>query len=322
MYSLKPKFSRAMVTGGAGFIGSHIVEGLLEDGLDVISVDDYSGGKASNLAHLHDYAGFTEANCDVTDLDGLSEIFHDVDVVFHLAVSKMTVCLKDPRRDLEINAEGTFNMLELARDRDVKKFVHVSTGSVYGKAQYYPTDEEHPLNPVSYYGVSKLAAEKYARAFVDLYGLDTTILRYYHVYGPRQESSDVGGVASIFARRAFEGKPLIIYGDGTQVRSFTYVSDLVNINKLVAISEGTTGEAYNCASGARITIRELADSILDIMGRKDLEIRYEDWKIGDIKEFNVDNSKIKALGMEFTTDFQDGLRKTVEWAQDYFGAGS
>ena len=136
-----------------------------------------------------------------------------MDIVFHQAASKKTICLNNPRLDLEINAKGTFNLLELSVKHNVKKFVHASTGSVYGEAQYKPQDEQHPLNPTSYYGVSKLAGEKYVRAFHDLYNLNVTILRYFHVYGPRQESSDVGGVVSIFTRRILEGKPIYIYGD-------------------------------------------------------------------------------------------------------------
>ena len=229
MYSLNGRFKRALVTGGAGFVGSHIVEELLADGLEVVSVDDYSAGKAKNLQPFKENVKLTEVNCDITDRSKLGPFFDGVDIVFHEAVSKMTVCLKNPRRDLQINAEGTFNLLELSRDFGVKKFIHASTGSVYGEAKYYPTDEKHPVNPTSFYGVSKLAGEKYVRLFSEMFGIDTTILRYYHVYGPRQENSEVGGVVSIFAKLAMEGRPLTIFGDGTQLRSFTYVKDVVNV---------------------------------------------------------------------------------------------
>jgi nucleoside-diphosphate-sugar epimerase len=283
----------------------------------VISIDDYSGGKHSNLEHLHHFTGFREVQCDITDLDNLKNYFEGVDIVFHQAVSKMTLCLKDPRRDLEVNAKGTFNLLELARDYGVKKFVHASTGSVYGEAEYYPTDEKHPLNPTSYYGVSKLAAEKYVRAFTHLYRLDTTVLRYYHVYGPRQENSDVGGVVSIFARRALEGKPLIIFGDGSQLRSFTYVKDIVKINKLVACHPGTRGQAYNCASGIKVTIKELAEKILTFLKKTDIEIQYQEWKLGDIKIFDVSNARLRALNMVWSTSFDEGLRETLVWTQQW-----
>ena len=234
-------YKKAIVTGGAGFIGSHVVEELVKLGVHTISIDDYFAGKPENLEHLKGYENFEEVKCDVTDLEGLKEHFGGVDVVFHQAASKKTICLNDPRRDLEINAEGTFNLLELSRDLGVKKFVHASTGSVYGEAQYFPQDEQHPLVPTSYYGVSKLAGEKYVKAFQHLYGLDTTVLRYFHIYGPRQESSDVGGVVSIFSRLMLAGKPITIFGDGTQQRSFTYVKDVVKSEPSSRHSTGHNG---------------------------------------------------------------------------------
>lgn len=317
MDSMNKNYKKAIVTGGAGFIGSHLVESLLEDGLEVISLDDYSAGKKENLSDMKNNPNFNEVNCDITNYDELKTHFDGVDIVFHQAVSKMTVCLKDPRRDLEVNAQGTFNLLELARDFKVKKFVHASTGSVYGIATSYPTDEDHSLNPVSYYGVSKLAAEKYVRAFSDLYDMDNTILRYYHVYGPRQENSDVGGVVSIFARRAIEKKPIIIYGDGSQIRSFTHVDDIVKINKLVAQTKKTKGESYNCASGIKISINQLAKNIINALNEKNTKIVYKDWRIGDIKFFDVSNKKLINLGMIWEKDFIDGLNETLEWSKNW-----
>lgn len=315
--NIKDKYTRALVTGGAGFVGSHLVEELLKQGLEVISVDNYFAGKRENLKQFHDFASFQEVKCDVTDYDELRRYFDGVDIVFHEAASKKTICLNDPRKDLLINGGGTFNVLELARDFGVKKVVHASTGSVYGEPRYFPQDEEHPLNPTSYYGVSKLAGEKYVRAFCDLYDMDCTILRYFHVYGSRQENSDVGGVVSIFGRRVLNGEPLIIHGDGTQQRSFTYVKDLVNANLLVAMADETRGEAYNCASGINVTIGELAEKVKEYFGRNDIQTIYDDWTVGDIKVFNVSNEKIKKLGHEFRWSFDDGLRETLDWLEDY-----
>ena len=317
---MKDKFKKALVTGGAGFIGSHLVEELLADGLEVVSIDNYFGGKKENLAAFHEkYPGkLTELKVDVTDYDELKKVFETgIDLVFHEAASKKTICLRDPRMDLLINGTGTFNILELSRDFKVKKVVHASSGSVYGEARYFPQDEEHPLNPTSYYGVSKLAGEKYARAFCDLYGMDCTILRYFHVYGPRQENSDVGGVVSIFGRRVLNGEAPVIHGDGSQQRSFTYVKDLVGINKLVALTEGTTGETYNCASGINVTVGELAEAVKKHFGRTDLETIYDDWTVGDIKVFDVSNEKIKKLGFEFSWKFEDGLADTLDWLAQY-----
>ncbi len=312
-------FKKALVTGGAGFIGSHIIEELVGMGVETISIDNYFAGKHENLAHLKKHDHFHEVECDVTDLAGLEKHFAGVDVIFHQAASKKTICLTDPRRDLDINAKGTFNLLELSLKHKVKKFVHASTGSIYGEAQYFPQDENHPLVPTSYYGVSKLAGEKYVKAFQHLYGLDTTVLRYFHVYGPRQESSDVGGVVSIFSRRMVEKEPITIFGDGTQQRSFTYVKDVVKANLMAAVTPGTTGEVYNCASGIKVTIQELADLISAHLGIEDQEINYADWMPGDIKVFDINNSKIReAFGMEFLTDFPAGLKLTIDWAVRYF----
>lgn len=315
--NIKGKYTRALVTGGAGFIGSHLVEELLKQGLEVVSIDNYFAGKKENLKQFHDYDTFYEINCDVTDYENLKKYFDGVDIVFHEAASKKTICLNDPRKDLLINGGGTFNVLELARDFGVKKVVHASTGSVYGEAKYFPQDEEHPLNPTSYYGVSKLAGEKYVRAFCDLYDMDCTILRYFHVYGPRQENSDVGGVVSIFGRRVLNGESPIIHGDGTQQRSFTYVKDLVNANILVAMVDGTSGEVYNCASGINVTVGELAEKVKEYFGRTDLQTIYDDWAVGDIKVFDVSNEKIKKLGHEFKWSFDEGLKETLNWLEDY-----
>lgn len=312
-------YQRALVTGGAGFIGSHLVEELVNMGVDTISVDNYFAGKHENLVHLSGRHNFHEIECDVTNYASLKDLLKGVDVVFHQAASKKTICLSDPRRDLEINAEGTFNLLELSRDFGVHKFVHASTGSVYGEAVYNPQDESHPLNPTSYYGVSKLAGERYVNAFHHLYGLNTTILRYFHVYGPRQESSDVGGVVSIFCRRMLKGDPITIYGDGNQQRSFTWVKDVVKANLLAATSETAIGRVYNCASGIKVTIKELADLIADILDVSDPKIDFGDWTPGDIKVFDINNDKIcRELGLEFKTDFRSGLISTIDWARLFF----
>lgn len=316
---MKLPFKKALVTGGAGFIGSHIVEELVKNNVETISIDDYFAGKEENLSHLKSYPNFSEVKCDITDFKNLEKYFPGVEVVFHQAASKKTICINNPRRDLEINAGGTFNLLELSVKHKVKKFVHASTGSVYGEAQYFPQNEEHPLVPTSYYGVSKLAGEKYVKVFQNLYGLDSTVLRYFHVYGPRQESSDVGGVVSIFTRQMLGSEPVKIFGDGTQQRSFTYVKDVVKANILSAALNNTNGKIYNCASGIKVTVKELADMVAKILEIKNQKIIYEDWLPGDIKVFDIDNSKIKKdLEIDFVTDFYEGLKLTVDWGKEYF----
>jgi len=306
------KCNRAIVTGGAGFIGSHIVAELLSRDIGVISLDNYLTGKRENLTEFKDNPNFEEIECDICNLEELGKYVKDIDVIFHNAASKKTICLNDPRRDLDINAKGTFNLLELSIKRNVKKFVHASTGSVYGEGFILPQKEDHPLNPTSYYGVSKLAGEKYVNVFHHLYGLDTTVLRYFHVYGSKQDFSDDGGVVAIFTNRIMNKRPITIYGDGTQERSFTYVQDVVNANMKVIELNMTAGQVYNCASGINVTINQLVEELFKIFN-KEVPKEYKDWMIGDIKKFDIDNSKLRSLGFEFKTEFIDGLKKTIEW---------
>jgi UDP-glucose 4-epimerase len=309
---------RALVTGGAGFIGSHLCEELLRLGADVVSLDNYSAGKESNLNGID----CKRIKGDVLDEDLVNRLTMGIDVIFHNAASKKNICLENPNRDLDVNAKGTLNLLRAAVKNGVSKFVHASTGSVYGEPVFLPYDESHPLNPVSYYGVSKLAGERYAMAFYSLHGLNVSVLRYFHVYGPRQESSDgLGGVVSIFARRMIMNQPIVIYGDGSQQRSFTYVGDVVTANLLCAIRTNAVGKVYNCASGIRITVKELADIISHILGLDRYDVVYEDWLPGDIKVFDVDNSKIQSdLGMTFMTDLSNGLIRIIDWTRCHFGA--
>ena len=187
------RFGKVLVTGGAGFIGSHLCEELLPISSHVICLDDFSAGKMKNIEFLRQNMNFSLVKKSVCDQEGMDEIFTDLDTVFHNAASKKNVCLMNPKKDLMVNGEGTLNLLEFAKKHKVRKFVHASTGSVYGEPVIFPTDESHPLRPVSYYGVSKLAGERYVDVFHRLYGMDTTILRYFHVYGPRQESNEFGG---------------------------------------------------------------------------------------------------------------------------------
>ncbi len=277
---------KVLVTGGAGFIGSHICEHLAGDH-EVVSIDNYVTGKREN--HV---AGVRYVDADVLDCVRLDWEMRGVDTVYHNAASKKTVCLNDPRKDLDTNAKGTFNLLELAVKHRVKRFVHASTGSVYGEPQYCPQDESHPLCPVSYYGVSKLAGERYVEAFSKLYGLNTTILRYFHVYGPRQDYSNEGGVVAIFMDRLRRGVPLTVYGTGEQERSFTFVKDVVKANMVAGAG------VYNVAAGISYTLNDLIGALEHITGMK-ADVKYKDWQVGDIKEFQVSSQKIKKL-MAFT----------------------
>jgi len=309
---------KVVVTGGAGFIGSHICEALVNIGAETISIDDYSAGKEANVAFLKDFKNFRALKKDICDQAGMDEIFDGCDVVFHNAASKKNICLVNPGRDLEVNAGGALNLLEYSKKHNVRKFVQASTGSVYGEPIHFPSDEDHPLRPVSYYGVSKLAGERYVDVFRHLYGMDTTILRYFHVYGPRQESNEFGGVVSIFLRNLVEKKPLTVFGHGEQLRSFTYVKDLVRANLHAAVDTEASGQVYNAASGIKVTINDLAKGMVDLVGRNSPIIHGEPLP-GDIMYFDVSNKKIQAqLGINFEQDFWGTMKGTLEEFMDYF----
>ena len=313
---------KVIVTGGAGFIGSHICEELVPLGASVYCLDDLSAGKKTNVEFLNRHANFHVVPKDVCDDDGeMDALFRGTDVVFHNAASKKNVCLENPARDLAVNAGGTLNLLQYAVKHRVSKFVHASTGSVYGEPKIFPTDESHPYEPVSYYGVSKLAGERYVDVFHKLYGLNTTILRYFHVYGPRQESNEYGGVVSIFLRKIAQGQNPVVFGDGGQVRSFTWVKDLVQANLISAVSERSRGQVYNAASGIKVSISELATKMLELLdAERRLRVEHGEPLLGDIMNFEVDNRKIREhLGISFNQDFWGTLKIAMSDVDAFLG---
>lgn len=292
---------KTLVTGGAGFIGSHLCEQLLNNGNDVLCLDNLLSGKLSNIVHLKNNPHFSYVIDDITnpnlDLTG-------IDVVFNLAASKKNICLNNPHRDLEINGNGTLNILRLSVKYHVRKFIHASTGSVYGNVK--PQTETSKTEPVSYYGISKLTGENYVRLFAEK--LDVSILRYFHVFGARQEAADgLGGVIPIFLRRIYQNLPLIVYGDGNQTRCFTYVKDVVKAN-LAMLDNKTDNNLFNCVSDTYINLKELIKLLFELTG-KSVPVIYQDWQVGDIKEFNPSNLRIKQL-IDFTP-FMNGLQETV-----------
>ena len=275
---------RAIVTGGAGFIGSHIAERLLSQGVEVLVIDDLSAGKIRNIPYGID---FLKMNI----LDVTKETFCGVDWVFHNAASKKNICVGDPEYDLEVNGKGALRMIRACVGAGVKHFVHASTGSVYGAADL--TTEDTPYNPTSYYGVSKLAGDRYVNLFVDQ--LPITILRYFHVYGPRQENDPkLGGVVAVFKRQIEEGGPITIHGTGEQKRVFTNVDDVVTAN-VRAANNSITG-TFNCCSDIQVSINQLAKTL----NKDKLDVVHQPPLPGDVNEFHIDNSKIRNhFGMEF-----------------------
>ncbi len=303
---------RVVVTGGAGFIGSHLCDALVGVGAEVVCVDNLVGtsGSTRNIDHLQGHPLFSFVREDIVSWARHADL-RRVDTVFHQAASKNVVCMTDPERDLVVNALGTLVLLRRAQESGVRKFIHASTGSVYGPPARRQ-DETHPRNPVSFYGVSKTAAESYCQVVSALSGFDITVLRYFHVIGPRQDDSDYGGVVAIFVRRCLEGRPLVVYGTGEQTRSFTSVHDIVRANLWAAEPGADSQGVFNCASGVRVTIKELAEFVIEET-RADVPILYEAWRPGDIVSFDVDNSRLVRKGFSFDQCWQDAVREVIAW---------
>lgn len=297
-----------IVTGCAGFIGSHLTQKLLDTGLIVSGIDDLSVGKHDNMKGFIDNPNFTFFENDVTNYGSMKAIFNNIDTVFHLAASKKTICLKDPMRDLEVNAKGTYNLLLLSEQFGIKKFVHASTGSVYGESINEVQDENFHISPCSFYGISKFAGERYVNLFNKHRGLNTAILRFHHVAGKRQDSGTHGGVLAIFAEKLRNNAPITIFGDGKQQRYFTHVSDVVESCILSATNPISEGQTYNVACDNPIGLLTATEILADTIGVKP-EINFEDWTVGDIKYFNINNYKIKKeLGISF--------KKYVDWVKE------
>ena len=295
---------KAIVTGGAGFIGSHLVDRLIDMGVKVIVLDNLFTGKVENI---HPWAKFFQIDVSVWDELLLhEEEFEDTSVIFHLAASKKHSCLRDPVFDLRVNAGGTLMLLQLAVKHGIKKFIHTSTGSVYGSHDGIIT-EETPTDPVSYYGVSKLAGERYVQVFHHLHGLDTTILRIFHVWGNRQSDDDLtGGVIAIFRREIKNNGTIHIHGDGGQERCFTHVSSIVDCNIAAWENPKTVGHVYNCASERRTGITEMAHMLMNHYGNTEIPLIYGPPLLGDIYNFSLNTSKIKDLGIHFIP-FNEGI---------------
>jgi UDP-glucose 4-epimerase len=306
-----PQAQRVVVTGGAGFIGSHLCDALVAADNEVLCVDNLvgTGGSTRNVEHLLGRPRFELVAESVLDWAAHGDL-SEVDVVFHLAASKYAVSLEDPERDLIVNALGTLRLLRRAVLDSVSRFVHGSTGSVFGE-----NDLEHaegtPMRPISLYGISKTAGESYCRVIGDIFGLDYTILRYYNVIGPRQDSTEHrGGVVPIFARRLMENRPLTIYGSGAQTRSFTSVHDVVRVTLLAAVSDAMRRRDFNCASGVSVSVRELAEFVRAETGNE-YPIEYAAARPGDIDHVSVDNSRLRALGVVFETDWRATVREVI-----------
>ncbi len=308
---------RALVTGGAGFIGSHISERLLAEEHTVRVFDNFSSGKRANLVPLGGRAEVIEA--DVRDAAALEKAMEGCDVVFHeAAVVSVPYSVAHPQETHDVNIQGTLNVLQAARARGVKRVVFACSAAVYGDAAAVPNVETMPPAPMSPYGVEKITGEYYLQTWSKLYGVDTVSLRYFNVFGPRQDpTSAYSGVISIFVDRALKNERPTIFGDGEQYRDFVYIDNVVdaNIRAATAPASKVSGRAYNVACGGKTTLKQLLATIESIVGTK-LGATFAEGRAGDIRESVADISRIRAeLGYEPRVGLEEGLRRLIEFVR-------
>jgi UDP-glucose 4-epimerase len=305
--------SHMLVTGGAGFIGSHLVERLLELGHSVRVLDNFSTGRRENIAA---FAGSIElSEADVRDPSAVRAAVQGIEVVFHqAAMASVQRSVDDPIASNEVNVLGTLNVLTAARGAGVRRVVYASSSSIYGNAAGLPKREDMAPAPESPYAVGKLAGEHYCRVFSALYGLPCIPLRYFNVFGPRQDpNSQYAAVVPIFVTALLRGTSPVVYGDGGQSRDFTYVSNVVDANILASSSERGIGEVMNIACGATVTVDELFRRLKELTGSS-VHARYAEARAGDVKHSYADVSKAgDLLGFVPRVSFEEGLSLTVEW---------
>lgn len=302
------KNTKVVITGGAGFIGANLAKELAVDN-SVIIIDDLSTGNKENLTDLPtENVEFVEGS--ICDISLLKRLFTNVDFVFHqAAISSVHKSIENPLATNEVNVTGTLNVLLAARDNGVKKVIYASSAAVYGDTTMNPQREDMMPNPQSPYAVTKLVGEYYCQAFRAVYGLPTVSLRYFNVYGPKQDpNSEYSAVIPRFINRLSEGNPPVIFGDGEQTRDFVFVSDVVRANILAAESE--VSGVFNIGQGQRVTINELAELIIHLLN-KEPGVVYKEARVGDIRHSLADISKAGLFGYQPQYDLEQGLRATI-----------
>jgi nucleoside-diphosphate-sugar epimerase len=308
---------RYLVTGGAGFIGSNTVDELVRRGHGVVVLDDLSAGKEENLVEIRNKITFVKGS--VTDLEAVQKAMQQADYVIHLAArTSVPRSVKDPLETNKINVEGTLNVLVAARDNKVKRMVLAASSSAYGETPTLPKHEAMQPLPISPYGVSKYVCELYAQTFGRCYGLENVSLRYFNIFGPRQDpDSPYSGVLSRFAAAFLEEEQPVVFGDGEQTRDFTYVDNAVQANLLACEAPTASGCVFNIGTGDRISLNQTLQHFRRISGRK-LEAKYEPPREGDIRDSQADISKaVEFLGYQPTVRFEEGLERTFEWYRQH-----
>jgi len=302
-----------IVTGGAGFIGSELVRQLTADESHVVVIDNLTNGKRENLVEVQGRVMLLEY--DIRDVSAYAPILRDAASVYHLACLGVRHSVHSPLENHDVNASGTLRLLEASRAAGVPKFVYVSSSEVYGTAQRVPMTEDHPTFPSTVYGGSKLAGEAYTRAYHRTYGFPTVVVRPFNTYGPRSHhEGDSGEVIPKFMLRCLAGKPMVVFGDGTQTRDFTYVSDSARGIILAGTAPAAIGRTLNLGSGFELSINELARTIAEITDTPDAEIVHEEARPGDVLRLYADMSHAKALlGYAPQVRLEQGLAQLLDW---------
>ena len=307
------KNSRVLVTGGAGFIGSHIVDKLIDVDSEVTVLDNLDTGQMKNVAQHKQNRNFHFIKGDIRNFSLVKKLVKDVDAVFNLAaIASVQRSVEDPLLVNDINVKGTLNLLKASLDSDVKRFIQVSSAAVYGDSQKLPIYEGLNPMPLSPYAVSKLAAENYAMVFNRIYGLETVCLRYFNVYGPRQAYNDYSGAITIFANAILENQPPHVFGDGEQTRDFVFVKDVISATMLALTEKNVAGEIFNIATGRATSINRIVQILQEILDKKNLKSVYKEPKEGDIQHSYGSIEKARAvLGFEPVFSLEKGLKELV-----------
>ena len=307
---------RYLVTGGAGFIGSNTVDELVRRGHSVVVLDDLSSGKEDNLAELRNKITFIKGS--ITDIEVVRKAMHEAEYVLHLAArTSVPRSVKDPIETNKINIDGTLNVLVAAKELKVKRVVFAASSSAYGETPTLPKIETMQPQPISPYGVTKFVGELYGQTFGRCYGLENVSLRYFNIFGPRQDpSSPYSGVLAKFCTAFLEETQPVVFGDGEQTRDFTYVENAVLANLLACEAPNVSGKVFNVGVGGRVSLNEVLRELAKITS-KTLEAKYEPPRDGDIRDSQADISQARELlGYEPQVTFEDGLARTFEWYRE------
>ncbi|MFA4946956.1 MAG: SDR family oxidoreductase [Candidatus Krumholzibacteriia bacterium] len=308
--------ARYLVTGGAGFIGSNIAEALVKGGEQVVVLDNLTTGYEKNIAHLRNDLTFIKG--DVRDVGTVREALDGVDYVLHeAALASVPRSIEDPVLVTDVNVRGTLVMLDEARRAGVKRFVYAASSSAYGDTETLPKVESMIPKPLSPYAASKLMGEYYCAVYAHVYGMSTVSLRYFNIFGPRQDpKSQYAAVIPIFISHLMAGTPPSIFGDGEQSRDFTYIENVVEANILASRCEGARGQAVNIACGERYTLNDLFNRMQRIIGSS-IAPRYAEPRAGDVKHSQADISEAeKLIGYKIAVPFAEGLRRTIAWYRE------